>query len=64
MKAEIKCIAPFYDLVEKLDRAVDDTWIASAERAEHLVELGLVEITKTIEKETAKLKPKTKKATK
>lgn len=64
MKAEVKCLQPFYDLVEKLDREPGHEWICSAERADHLVELGLVEITKTIEKETAKLKPKAKKATK
>lgn len=64
MKAEVKCLQPFYDLVEKLDRSREDEWICSAERADHLVELGLVEITKEIKKETATIKAKTKKATK
>ena len=64
MKAEVKCIAPFYDLVEKVDREPGHEWITSGERADHLVELGLVVITKTIEKENAKAKPKTKKAVK
>lgn len=64
MKAQVKCIQPFYDLVERLDRAIEDEWICSAERADHLVELGLVEITKQIKKETATAKTKTKKATK
>ena len=64
MKAEVKCIAPFYDLVDKVDREPGHEWITSGERADHLVELGLVEITKTIEKENAKAKPKTKKAIK
>ena len=62
MKVEVKCTQNFYDLEAKVDRVVGEEWDCSRERGEHLEELNLVEITRTI-KETKKEKatPKTKK---
>lgn len=60
MKVEVKCTNPFYDLVDKCDRELGETWDCDRERGEYLVELKLVEITRTI-KETKKEKATTKK---
>lgn len=62
MKVEIKCVQDFYDLVEKVDRVKEETWICDRERGEHLEELGLVQITRTIKEEKKeKATPKTRK---
>ena len=62
MKVEVKCTQNFYDLEAKVDRVVGEEWDCSRERGEHLEELNLVEITRTI-RETKKEKatPKSKK---
>lgn len=62
MKVEVKCVQTFYDLESKCDRTIGETWDCNRERGEHLEELRLVEITRTI-KETKKEKatPKTRK---
>ena len=67
MKVEVKCINPFYDLQAKCDRELNETWDCDRERGETLVELKLVEITRTIKetkKEKATPKRKVEKATK
>ena len=67
MKVEVKCKNPFYDLKEECDRELNETWDCDRERGETLVELGLVEITRTIKetkKEKATPKRKVEKATK
>lgn len=67
MKVEIKCINPFYDLEKRCDRVRDEEWICDRERADHLKELGLAEIIRTIKedkKEKATLKSKKEKAVK
>ena len=62
MKVEIKCKQDFYDLEEKVDRVKEETWICDRERGEHLEELGLVTIERTIkEDKKEKATPKTKK---
>ena len=62
MKVEVKCIYSFTDLEAKKDRELGEEWICTRERGEHLEELNLVEITRTI-RETKKEKatPKSKK---
>lgn len=62
MKVEVKCISPFFDLEKQVDRIREEAWTCSRERADHLKELGLVEITRTIKEEKKeKAAPKTKK---
>lgn len=67
MKVEVKCISPFFDIESQVDRILDEQWDCSRERGEHLVELHLVEITRTIKedrKEKATPKRKVEKAVK
>lgn len=67
MKVEVKCVSPFYDLEKKCDRIPNEEWDCSRERGEHLEELKLVEIIRTIKeekKEKATPKVRKEKATK
>lgn len=67
MKVEVECKNNFYDLEKECDRVQGETWDCSRERGEHLQELGLVEITRTIKeekKEKATPKVRKEKATK
>ena len=62
MKVEVKCTSPFFDLEANQDRIREEAWTCSRERADHLKELGLVDITRTIKEEKKeKATPKTKK---
>lgn len=62
MKVEVKCIYSFTDLEAKKDRELGETWECTRERGEHLEELGLVSIERTIrEVKKEKATPKTKK---
>ena len=61
MKVEVKCITAFTDMEANRDRILNETWLCSRERGEHLVSLKLVEITRTIKEEKKeKATPKTK----
>lgn len=62
MKVEVKCIYSFTDLEAKKDRELNEIWECTRERGEHLEELGLVTIERTIkEVKKEKATPKTKK---
>lgn len=62
MKVEVKCIFSFTDLEAKKERELNEIWECTRERGEHLEELGLVTIERTIkEVKKEKATPKTKK---